>query len=209
MMTTMTSWMPSLKPSDMGYSQFAELGYLKGEAKFKKYKSGGFKTPTGKVELCLSTAEKFGLRPLPEYVQQPQDNPEYPLVLTSSKNPYYMHSSYRWVERLRKKSPEPLAEIHPKTASRLGIGEGARVIIATKQGQITQTAHLTESVHPDVINASYGWWFPEEDITLQDNWTKSNLNILTSVDELGKEFGTPISMVSPVGLINTCLSSEA
>ena len=180
-----------LKPSDLRYSQFVELGYLKGEVKFKKYESAGFKTPTSKVELCLSTSEKFGLRPLPEYVQPPGDDPEYPLVLTSAKNPYYMHSSYRWVESLRKKSPEPLAEIHPETASRLGIREGDRVIIATKQGQITQTAHVTESVHPDVINASYGWWFPEEDITSQDNWTKSNLNILTSVDQLGKEFGTP------------------
>ena len=180
-----------LKPSDLMYSQFAELGYLKGEVKFKKYESGGFKTPTNKVELCLSTSEKFGLRPLPEYVEQPQDDPEFPLVLTSAKNPYYMHSSYRWVERLRRKSPEPVAEIHPETASRLGIREGDRVIIATKQGQITQTAHLTERVHPDVINASYGWWFPEEDITSQDNWTKSNFNILTSVDKVGKEFGTP------------------
>ena len=180
-----------LKPSDLRYSQFAELGYLKGEVRFKKYESAGFKTPTSKVELCLSTSEKFGLRPLPEYSQPPQDDPEYPLVLTSAKNPYYMHSSYRWIERLRKKSPEPLAEIHPETASRLGIREGGRVIIATKQGQITQTAHVTERVHPDVINASYGWWFPEEDITSQDNWTKSNLNILTSVDKLGKEFGTP------------------
>jgi len=180
-----------LKPSDLRYSQFVELGYLKGEVKFKKYESTGFKTPTSKVELCLSTSEKFGLRPLPEYVQPPGDDPKYPLVLTSAKNPYYMHSSYRWVESLRKKSPEPLAEIHPETASRLGIREGDRVIIATKQGQITQTARVTESVHPDVINASYGWWFPEEDITSQDNWTKSNLNILTSVDQLGKEFGTP------------------
>jgi anaerobic selenocysteine-containing dehydrogenase len=92
---------------------------------------------------------------------------------------------------IERKSPEPVAEIHPETASRLGIHEGDRVIIATKQGQITQTAHLTERVHPDVINASYGWWFPEEDITSQDNWTKSNFNILTSVDKVGKEFGTP------------------
>lgn len=180
-----------LKPSGLDFNRFAELGYLKGEAKFKKHESDGFKTPTGKVELYLSTSEKFGLRPLPEYTQPPRDDPAYPLILTSAKNPYYMHSSYRWIERLRKKSPDPIAEIHPETASRLNIKEGDPLIIATKQGEITQTAHLTERVHPAVINASYGWWFPEEDITSQDNWTKSNLNILTSVDTLGKEFGTP------------------
>jgi anaerobic selenocysteine-containing dehydrogenase len=181
-----------LRPSGLSYSQFAEQGYLKGDARFKKYESAGFRTPTGKVELYLSTKEKFNLRPLPEFTGPPEeDDPEFPLILTSSKNPYYMHSSYRWIEKLRKKSPEPVVEIHPETASKLNINEGDQVLIATKQGEITQTAHLTEGVHPAVVNASYGWWFPEEDITSQDNWTKSNFNILTSVDKVGKEFGTP------------------
>jgi len=181
-----------LRPSGLSYSQFVSRGYLKGDARFKKYESKGFRTPTGKVELYLSTKEKFNLRPLPEFTGPPEeDDPEYPLILTSSKNPYYMHSSYRWIEKLRKKSPEPVVEIHPEIASKLNINEGDQVLIGTKQGEITQTAHLTEGVHPAVINASYGWWFPEEDITSQDNWTKSNLNILTSVDKVGKEFGTP------------------
>jgi len=181
-----------LKPSGLSYSEFAEQGYLKGEDKFRKYESRGFRTPTGKVELYLSTKEKFNLRPLPEFTGPPEeDDPAFPLILTSSKNPYYMHSSYRWIEKLRKKSPEPVVEIHPETAAKLNINEGGQVLIATKQGEITQTAHLTEGVHPAVVNASYGWWFPEEDITSQDNWTKANLNILTSVDKVGKEFGTP------------------
>lgn len=181
-----------LKPSGLSYPEFAEQGYLKGEDKFRKYESRGFRTPTGKVELYLSTKEKFNLRPLPEFTGPPEeDDPAFPLILTSSKNPYYMHSSYRWIEKLRKKSPEPIVEIHPETAAKLNINEGDQVLIATKQGEITQTAHLTEGVHPAVVNASYGWWFPEEDITSQDNWTKSNLNILTSVDKVGKEFGTP------------------
>jgi len=180
-----------LKPSGLSYSQFAEQGYLKGEYSFRKYESGGFKTPTGKVELYLSTTEKFGLRPLPECRKPPADDSDYPLVLTSSKDPFYMHSSYRWVKNLRKKSPDPVVEIHPDTASKFDIREGEQVMIETRQGAITQVAHLTEGMHPNVVNAAYGWWFPEEDITSQDTWTRSNFNILTSAQQLGKEFGTP------------------
>lgn len=181
-----------LEPSGLSYPEFAEKGHLKGDARFRKYESRGFRTPTGKVELYLSTAEKFGLRPLPEFTGLPEeDDPAYPFVLTSSKNPYYMHSSYRWIEKLRKKSPEPVVEIHPETASALNIREGDLVVIATKKGEITQRVRLTGEIHPRVVNASYGWWFPEEDITSEDNWAKANLNILTSVDRVGKEFGTP------------------
>ncbi len=180
-----------LKPSGLNYRQFAEHGYLKGENRFRKYESGGFKTPTGKVELYLSTSEKFGLRPLPESVQPAADDPDYPLVLTSAKDPFYMHSSYRWVEKLRKKSPDPVVEIHPETASKLDIHEREPVLIETRQGGIIQLAHLTEGVHPSVVNAAYGWWFPEQDITSLDTWTRSNFNILTSAQQLGKEFGTP------------------
>jgi len=179
-----------LKPSGLTYRQFAEQGYLKGEKRFKKYEAKGFKTPTGKVELSLSTTKKFGLRSLPEGAQ-PDDDPDYPLVLTSAKNPFYMHSSYRWVEGLRKKSPDPLVEIHPETASKLNIREGDQVVIETREGGITQVAHLTKGIHPNVVNAAYGWWFPEQDITSQDTWSLSNFNILTSARQLGREFGTP------------------
>ncbi len=76
-----------LNPTGLSYSQFAERGYLKGPERFRKYLSGGFKTPTGKVELYLSQAEKFGLSPLPQFTGFPEEeDPDYPLVLTSCKS---------------------------------------------------------------------------------------------------------------------------
>lgn len=181
-----------LEPSGLNYIQFAEKGFLKGADRFQKYLASGFRTPTGKVELYLSKAGDFGLSPLPQFAGLPkEDDPQYPLVLTSSKSPYYLHSSYRWLEGLRKRSPDPVAEIHPETASEYGIGDGEVVVVETKTGQITQTARLTKNVHPRVINASYGWWFPEESPGSQYEWQKSNFNMLTSIEELGKEFGTP------------------
>jgi len=180
-----------MKPSGLTFKAFADLGYLKGEDRFKKYEAKGFKTPTGKVELRLSTARKFKLHPLPQASDLPLDDPDYPLVLISSKDRFYLHSAYRWVKTLREKSPEPIVEIHPETAAVRGIQEGDAVTIETRWGQIRQKARLTPHIHPRVISAAYGWWFPEEDIAEKDNWTRANFNMLTSTHDLGREFGTP------------------
>jgi anaerobic selenocysteine-containing dehydrogenase len=181
-----------LLPYGMKYSQFTERGYLQGEERFKKYLSSGFKTPSRKVELFLSQAEKFGLPPMPSFSGLPEEEDDYyPLVLTSAKSPYYLHSSYRWVERLRRKSPHPTVDMHPQTATSCGLGEGDEVVIETRRGAIIQIAHLTKRVQPGVVCASYGWWFPEGSAEAQFEWQRSNFNMLTSTDHLGKAFGTP------------------
>jgi anaerobic selenocysteine-containing dehydrogenase len=181
-----------LKPAGLTYREFAAKGYLKGPDRFKLYEKEGFRTPTGKVELKLSTAEKFGLKPLPEFAGLPEEeDPDYPLVLISAKSRYYLMSSYRWVDKLRERRPRPTVEIHPDTATRYGIGDGEEVVIETKYGEITQTARVTDMVHPRVISAALGWWFPEGDPKEQFEWRKSNFNMLTSVGKVGKEFGTP------------------
>jgi anaerobic selenocysteine-containing dehydrogenase len=181
-----------LGPSGLTFSEFAETGYLKGEATFRKYLSQGFKTATGKVELSLSQAEKFHLPSLPEFEGLPEDeDPDYPLVLTSCKSRYYLHSSYRWVERLRNHRPHPKTEIHPDTAEAHGIREGDEVVVETRYGAITQVAHVTDRIRPGVVLSAYGWWFPEAGVERLFDWEKSNFNMLTSTDKLGKAFGTP------------------
>ncbi|MGD9300557.1 MAG: molybdopterin-dependent oxidoreductase [Desulfobacterales bacterium] len=178
-------------PAGLTYRQFVEKTYLKGKARFKKYKDRGFKTPTGKVELSLSLATKLGVPPLPDHGYPEPEDSAYPLVLTSAKSRFYLHSSYRWLEKLRKKHPDPQALIHPQTAAQYGINENDEMVIETPCGRITQIAHLTEALHPRVIYASYGWWFPEESEGELFGWDRSNFNILTSVSILGQEFGTP------------------
>jgi anaerobic selenocysteine-containing dehydrogenase len=181
-----------LKPSGLSYQEFVEKGFLKGPDTFRKYEEKGFKTPTGKVELKLSTAEKFKLAPFPDAQELPErEDPDYPLVLTSAKSRYFLHSSYRWIARLREKRPHPRADIHPETASQYGIQDGDNVTIETPYGRMTHTARITGGVHPNVISASHGWWFPEEDADSLYGWERSNFNMLTSSENLGKEFGTP------------------
>lgn len=181
-----------LQPAGLNYAEFAARGYLKGTEQFQKYLASGFKTPTGKVELSLSRAERFNLASLPRPGKLPEEeNKDFPLVLTSCKSRFYLHSSYRWFDRLREKRPLPKVEIHPQTAAQYGIKNGNAVIIETDRGAITQFADLTDAIHPGVVNAAYGWWFPEAGSESQYDWKTSNYNMLTSMETLGKEFGTP------------------
>jgi len=181
-----------VRPAGLTYREFAAKGYLKGPDRFRQFEEAGFRTPTGKVELKLSTAEKFKLKPLPEFTGLPEgEEPDYPLILISAKSRYYLLSSYRWVEKLRRKRPHPLVEIHPDTAAAYGISDGDQVIVSTKYGEITQVARVTDIVHPRVVSAALGWWFPEGDAAKQFEWQRSNFNMLTSIGKLGKEFGTP------------------
>jgi anaerobic selenocysteine-containing dehydrogenase len=181
-----------LGPSGLTFREFADIGYLKGEQRYKKYETSGFKTPSGKVELLLSRYEELKIPPMPAFNNLPEDdNPDYPFVLTGRKDPFFPHSSYRSDSALRRHSPLPIVEIHPDTAEKFRIQNGDEVLISTKTGEISQFARISDRMHPGVVYASYGWWFPESDPGTQFEWRKSNYNILVSADRLGREFGTP------------------
>ncbi len=63
-----------VRPAGLSYREFVAKGYLKGPDRFRLYEEKGFRTPTGKVELKLSTAEKFKLKPLPEFTGLPEED---------------------------------------------------------------------------------------------------------------------------------------
>jgi len=175
-----------LKPAGMTYDDFKKIGFLKGNWNYKSYEKKGFHTSSGKVEIYSQQLNDWGVDPLPHYRELPESPystpelfKEYPLIFTSAKDPFYFHSSNRNIPSLRKLSPEPIALIHPETASHLGIAEGDWVSIETKRGTIRQKAKLNSEIDPRVIILSFGWWFPERKDLDLSGWRESNLNILT------------------------------
>lgn len=181
-----------LEPSGLDFRSLAERGWLTGRPRFFKYRQDGFKTPSSKVELALSQAEKLDLPSTPGlHGRTIEPDAEYPLVLTCSKSPNFLHSSYRWLESLRRREPQPRTLLHPSTASEFGIQDGSWLSIETRQGRIRQQASLTDRIAPGVVLAAYGWWFPESGPERMYDWDTANYNILTSIEPLGKEFGTP------------------
>jgi anaerobic selenocysteine-containing dehydrogenase len=171
-----------MAPSGLDYAKFCEQGILSAEKHYYKYRKKGFSTPSGKVELYSSLMEKGGYEPLP--IPAPARNPDetYPLIMTSAKPRFFFHSGYRHMQSLRRRHGEPKVVLHTETARRYGIAQGDLVVVSTKNGSIQLTAALSDSVHPHVVMADYGWWFPEKGESSLFDWKKSNVNFLTSGD---------------------------
>lgn len=175
-----------LAPSGLNFDQLKTRGIFGVDQHYRKYKSRGFSTRSGKVDLFSEPLQEMGIDPLPVFTEPkltPCGSPEltsaYPLVLTSSKNPFFYHASHRNIPSLRKLSPQPVVELHPETAAKLDLQEGDRVRIETPRGKIRQTLRLNADLDPRVVVAAFGWWFPEKDPTELYGWQEANLNLLT------------------------------
>jgi anaerobic selenocysteine-containing dehydrogenase len=175
-----------LKPAGISYEGFKAKGILRGNWTYKSYEGRGFSTPSKKVELYSSRFREWGYDPLPSYREDKnlamdfQSDQE--LILTSAKDPNYFHSAYRNLPSLRKLSPDPVVLLHPDTAAKLKIREGDWAIIEAATGKIRQKVVLDKDLHPRVVVAAYGWWFPERKDLELSGWKESNINILTASD---------------------------
>ena len=130
---------------------------------FKKYKNGGFKTPSGKMEFVSGVLSKYqgleGYDPLPVYKpprQSAESTPElfkeYPFIINSgSRLPMFVHTrTFRlpWTNALRSK---PSADINPGDAGKLGIKQGDAIKIRTPKGEISVFANLSDMVFEGVV----------------------------------------------------------
>jgi anaerobic selenocysteine-containing dehydrogenase len=171
----------------MSFDEFKQQGSLKVPFKYRKYENGGFKTPTGKIELYSTRFERMGYDPLPTFreppespVSEPEVAKEYPLVLTTGgRISYFFNSEHRQIPKLRKSQRDPQAEIHPETAAKLGIANGDWMWVETRRGRIRQKAKLTDGIDRRVIHVQHGWWFPEREGPEYGVWD-SNANVLTN-----------------------------
>jgi thiosulfate reductase / polysulfide reductase chain A len=170
----------------MTFDELKQRGFFKVPFKYRKFEEGGFKTPSGKIELYSTRLEALGYPPLPHY-EEPPESPislpevarDYPLVLTTGgRIPFFFNSEHRQIANLRKARQHPLAEIHPEAAARYGIVNGNWMWIETRRGRVQQKARLTTGIDPRVIHVEHGWWFPEEPAPDYGIW-KSNVNLLT------------------------------
>ena len=140
----------------------------------REYLKDGFHTPSGKVEIYSKTMAEHGYHPLPTF-EEPAESPvsrpdlaeKYPLILTTgARVTAFSHSRYRNVAALRRRCPEPLAEINIQTATALGISDGDTVVVESPRGSIELKANVSEDIHPRVVSIQHGW-------------TEANANILT------------------------------
>ena len=186
-----------LEDTGLRFDQFCEKGILLGEMRYRKYEMDGFRTPTGKFEISSSVMEEMGVSPLPLFrepplspVSTPELAKEFPLILISgTKIRNFFHSEFRQIESLRQGNPDPLVEIHPDTASSLGICDGDWVWVESPVARVKMKAKLFEGIRPDVVNAQHAWWFPEENPP-EYGWKRSNVNLLYGDTHFDPENGS-------------------
>ncbi|MFC1891358.1 molybdopterin-dependent oxidoreductase [Thermodesulfobacteriota bacterium] len=185
-----------LEPMGLTFAELRNRDYIVDPFEYRKYEKGllrsdgkpGFRVPTGKVELYSTSLEKCGLDPLP-YYEEPPESPvstpgiekDFPLVLTTgARKREFFHSEHRQIPSLRKVNPDPITELHPDTAAKLGIADGDWVYIENSYGRCKQKAKLTKGIDSRVVHSQHGWWFPEmqgEAPSLFGVW-ESNINLL-------------------------------
>ena len=155
-----------LKDTEIRLEDLRAKGYLEIPFDYEGYRSTGFLTPSGKIELASSLLAGAGHDPLPDFVPPSYSvkDRDYPLILlTGIRTMAYHHSRFRNHSWARKAQADPELRIHPETASHYGIIDKDWVWVETPQGKegVRLRAQLTDAVPADVVATGMGWWYPE------------------------------------------------
>lgn len=166
----------------------------------------GFATPTRRVELYSEQLLAIGQPPLAHHVE-PAESPfratalttsaahpasstkqggsrTLPLVLTTAKSGWFVHSSHRQIASLRKKAVDPSVQIGAGLARARGIEAGDWLRVFTSQGQVVMRAKIDDRLDDRTVIAEFGWWqgcsaFGREDMPLVGD-RSSNINGILS-----------------------------
>jgi assimilatory nitrate reductase catalytic subunit len=113
------------------------------------YESGRFYHPDGKARF-----HGIAFRESAEVVDD-----EYPIWLTTGRvvSQYLSGTQTRRIAGLVDQYPEPLCEMHPRLAERLGVAEGDLVTVTSRRGAMTLPAHVVTTIRPDTVFIPYHW----------------------------------------------------
>ncbi len=113
------------------------------------YEGGTFFHPDGKA--------RFHGVPFRESAEVVDD--DYPIWLTTGRvvSQYLSGTQTRRIAALVAQYPEPLCEMHPQLAERLGVLDGDLVAVSSRRGTMTLPAHVVNTIRPDTVFIPYHW----------------------------------------------------
>jgi assimilatory nitrate reductase catalytic subunit len=84
---------------------------------------------------------------------------DYPIILTTGRvvSQYLSGTQTRRIGALIDQYPQPLCEIHPLLARKLGIAEGDFVKVESRRGYVTVRASVVKTIRPDTVFVPYHW----------------------------------------------------
>jgi assimilatory nitrate reductase catalytic subunit len=114
--------------------------------------AGPFYFPDGKARFNVA-----------EYTPPKEDvDDEYPVILTTGRviSQFLSGTQTRRIGPLVDQYPEPLVEIHPQMAERLGIQDGDWTTVESRRGACTLRAQVVRTIRPDTVFIPYHWAGP-------------------------------------------------
>jgi len=160
------------------------------DMRFEKYRSGGFNTPSGKVEFSSSKLGKNGYPPFPyaegypvEPISFSDQEDQYPMLgISGARSNRFTHSQFHQVPSLSLNRKGCDIALHPDDAATYAICDGDTVRVETPRGRVTMPARISTDVHPGSIRIAWGWGDLNPDFSL---------NRLTDDDRRNPVIGTP------------------
>ena len=149
-------------PTGMRFPQ--DFRYRKYAASVAGGEVNGFDTPSRRVELYSEPLLDIGQAPVASFVEPAQSpfrddaDGRYPLVLTTAKTGWYVHSSHRHVASLRKKAIDPTVQIGEGLAAVRGIAAGDWTMLSTPRGHVVMRARIDHKLDDRTAIADFGWW---------------------------------------------------
>lgn len=156
-----------LQPSGITAAQLEESpsGVVFAQVELEKFRTAGFRSPGGKVNIWSEVLEAHGFAPLPSWTEpsespraQPQLAERYPSVLfTGRSGPMYVHEQRRTIPWLREMQPDPYLWLNSAWARELGIEKGELVEVSSLRGKIRVKAEPTTVIKPGWLYVPGGW----------------------------------------------------
>lgn len=177
-------------PEGMRFAQ--PFAYEKFSAREADGAVAGFATATRRVELYSESLLAIGQPAVASFVEpaqspsSPAADPRFPIVLTTAKSGWFVHSSHRHVASLRKKAAAPQVQIGAGLAARHDVHDGDWVRVATPDGSVRLQARIDRQLHDQVAIADFGWWQACEQLGLPhaavEGDASSNINAILRDD---------------------------
>ncbi len=136
----------------------------------------------GAVRFVSSKLDAAGLAamPTPESLTLPSEpDADYPFFLSSGDRVSpYQHSQFHNVREYHAAMPAPFLDMHPGAAQPLGVEDGDRVRLSTRQGAIELPVRLCADLRADSLRLAHGW-------------RNANANALTGLTDFDPISGFP------------------
>jgi assimilatory nitrate reductase catalytic subunit len=97
--------------------------------------------------------------------------PDAPLYLVTGRvlEHYQSGAQTRRVPELVAASPDPFVQLHPDTASRLGVEEGEALRLTSSRGEVVAVARVSRTIRPDTVFMPFHWAGPGRANTLTND----------------------------------------